>query len=1143
MYETGGSPSSGSNGHAGKTPVSDKTDKADPLETQAQTVDTPKPKGDPLTSPHHGSHSDSTSGRLEVRCPNCHQPTEVAADTTLTDLICSACGSHFSLVDQSQATRMAPSLTRLGRFDLIERLGVGGFGSVWKARDKELDRTVAIKIPRAGGMSPEQQEKFFREARAAAQLRHPRIVSVHEVGRDGDSVYIVSDFVRGVTLGDWLTGQKLTGREAAELCAKVADALHHAHEHGIVHRDLKPANVIIDYDGEPHLMDFGLARRESGEVTVTMDGQLVGTPAYMSPEQAQGEAHTADRRSDIYSLGAILFQLLTGELPFRGNARMLVKQVIHDEPPSPRKLNGNIPKDLETITLKCLEKEPNKRYQTANDLQSELRRYLSGEPIQARPIGRFARGWRWAKRNPRVAVLTASVAVLLVAVAAVSLIGFAVARRQQLAAQEAATREASLRSLAEENLALAEKAVDDYLTRVADDSRLKQNDFSALRTQLLETAIPFYEQFAAQKPGDAQRESNRAKAYTRLAIIHSETGQGKKSLADYEKAVAVLAALVERFPSEPEYQADLAANHKTLGWNLYLSGNILDAEKHYQQALSLFDKLAKEFPDDGKGGYRHGISSTCDVYGILLRRRDLDAARIQFERSLALNRALAKGFPDVAGYKAAVAVSLNQIGQLLRSKQPVEARPYLAEAVEIQRDLVGRFSDKWSYRSDLAESVCGLAGVTSDAATAQALYEEAVAINKKLADDFPAVIRIRSNLAVRYLDFGVFFLRAGAYKNAFEQFDIARALYEQLAQQAPDIPAHWTNAAKTLDFAARCLPASDVRVTEYRERAVKCYEYLAAEFPGEPRYRAELAARHKDFAESLFDGGDSAAALPHFERAVNVYSQLVADFEKTSSYRKSLALTCNNFAWRLATSPNDEARDGKRAVELATKACELDNYKDAIHVDTLAAAYAEAGDFDAAAKWSQESIQLLGKRPDVSSLTTYWQAFVRYKARKPTRLEASPTVNVARLDWAGAGSQRPKFRVQIYRWEAAGFKQPPEKWQDVIAGSPIDEQAIDFVDYRLDDASPTSKSPADYFAIVATTERQLPAGDYKVCTAVDDGVRVFVDDKPIIDKWHWSPTARHEANVHLNAGSHKFRIEYFEIDGSATLQFWLVRPD
>ena len=338
---------------------------------------------------------------------------EVAVDTLLTDLTCACCGSHFSLVDQSQATQTAPPLSQLGRFELIERLGVGGFGSVWKARDKDLDRTVAIKIPRAGAMSGEEQEKFFREARAVAQLKHSNIVSVHEVGRDGDSVYIVSDFVRGVTLGDWLTGQQLTSREASELCAKIADALHHAHQQGVVHRDLKPANIMMDYDGQPHLTDFGLARRESGEITMTFDGQVIGTPAYMSPEQAAGEAHTADRRSDVYSLGVIFFQLLTGELPFRGNAQMLIKQVIHDEPPSLRKLNSSIAKDLETIALKCLEKEPSQRFESAQEFATDLRRYLAGQSIKSRPVGRATRVIRWIRRNKTVSALMCAVIIAL----------------------------------------------------------------------------------------------------------------------------------------------------------------------------------------------------------------------------------------------------------------------------------------------------------------------------------------------------------------------------------------------------------------------------------------------------------------------------------------------------------------------------------------------------------------------------------------------------------------------------------------------------------------------------------------------------------------------------------------------------------
>lgn len=345
-------------------------------------------------------HTPTPGRRLEVRCPHCHSPQELPVDAPLTDLTCTSCGSHFSLINPNKATWEAPSLSQMGRFELVERLGVGGFGSVWKARDRELDRTVAIKVPRRADMSHDETEKFFREARAAAQLRHPNIVSVHEVGREGDSVYIVSDFVRGVTLGDWLTGQQLTCREAAELCDKIARALHHAHEQGVVHRDLKPANIIMNAEGEPHLMDFGLARREVGEVTVTIDGQVLGTPAYMSPEQAQGEAHTADCRSDVYSLGVILFQLLTGELPFRGNARMLIHQVINDEPPSPRKLNSHVPRDLETITLKCLNKDPAKRYPTAHLLSTDLRCYLDGLPIAARPVPRATRILMWCKKNP-----------------------------------------------------------------------------------------------------------------------------------------------------------------------------------------------------------------------------------------------------------------------------------------------------------------------------------------------------------------------------------------------------------------------------------------------------------------------------------------------------------------------------------------------------------------------------------------------------------------------------------------------------------------------------------------------------------------------------------------------------------------------
>lgn len=411
-------------------------------------------------------------------CPNsaCGKKLTIPDGSVLQKLRCPACQTRLG--DQSIG---APTVTylgdsdvprQIGRFRMQKRLGEGAFGVVYRAFDTQLDREIALKVAKPGTLdSPSRIQRFLREAKAAASLRHPNIVPVHDAGRDGDHYYIAAAFIDGQPLAHIIGERGVELRRAVQIQRKLAEAVAYAHKQGIVHRDIKPANVMLDGRDEPLLMDFGLAAR-TGSEKLTSDGTVMGTPAYMAPEQAVGQQGDAQPAVDQYSLGVVLFELLTGEVPFSGRPAMVLFHHIQTPPPPPSKLRPGLPRDLETICLKALAKFPDDRYADCQAMADDLRRWLDGEPISARRLSATEQLTRWARRNRSVAVMAVLLAAALLTATVVSSLfaiqanverGRAEVRRLEAESAEARANAEKLRTEEEKNTAqrkTAELAMD-----------------------------------------------------------------------------------------------------------------------------------------------------------------------------------------------------------------------------------------------------------------------------------------------------------------------------------------------------------------------------------------------------------------------------------------------------------------------------------------------------------------------------------------------------------------------------------------------------------------------------------------------------------------------------------------------------------
>lgn len=495
---------------------------------------------------------------LHIRCPHCRNPVELLVDSPFEEIMCHSCGSNFSVAGDDRTEGTPSVLPTIGRFELVRRLGIGGFGTVWQAKDTELDRIVALKIPRRGQLRQEHIDYFFREARAAAQLKHPQIVAVHELGRDDDTVFIVSDYVEGEPLSEWMAERKLSHQEIARLGVMIAEALHHAHLHGVIHRDLKPSNVMIDQNGLPQIMDFGLAKREVGEVTMTAEGQILGTAAYMSPEQASGQSHWTDCRTDIYSLGVMLFQLITGELPFRGNLESQLWSRQWNDAPDPRTLIPQIPEDLSTICLKCLERDPNSRYASAKQVADELNRFIAGEPILARPVSLTKKIWRWARRRPWTAAALALAGFLAIAGPAAALSIYQ--KSQRITEQrDELTRVVDRQVIVEQGLREEKQAaldrIDELLGRMPGIEKHAPNWKLSLVQRIVDA------RYAEEKEGNPLTfDSSLAEAqyHSGLGFLFAQLQRRPQALVHLEAAKSSLSKLSELDPEDTEIQDALA---------------------------------------------------------------------------------------------------------------------------------------------------------------------------------------------------------------------------------------------------------------------------------------------------------------------------------------------------------------------------------------------------------------------------------------------------------------------------------------------------------------------------------------------------------------------------------------------------------
>jgi eukaryotic-like serine/threonine-protein kinase len=791
-----------------------------------------------------------------------------------------------------------------GDYVLLEVIGAGGMGVVFRARQKGLNREVAVKMIRGGDLAAEDDLRRFRlEAGACAQLDHPHIVPIYEVGEHQGYCYYVMKLIEGGSLEKRLQEFSRDPRAAARLVASVARAVHHAHQRGILHRDLKPSNILIDDEGRGHVADFGLAKRLGARADATQTGLIMGTPSYMAPEQAMGKRDAVTTATDVYGLGALLYSLLTGRPPFRGDSILeTIEQVCLREPEPPSGISGRVDRDLQTICLTCLRKEPNRRYASAAALADDLDRWDAGEPIAARPMKHGERAWRWARREP----LSAALALALVLVSTMVVVGLVVsnvlisrerdlARTQRRIAEEESRHADVERRHAIERSGQARRAVDEMYTEVAEKWLYDQPRLSQVQRDFLEKALAFYEQFSREEGDDPAAQLERAKAHSRLAWLQLRLGHPHQAEASLFKPTEILQTLIDRNPDRASYLEAFGQACGTLASRFSEQKRWKEANQARERALGAYLKLVKNFPTEAP--YRIGLAIQQAQLGLQYQftGRAAEAQQLGFDGLTSLDR-LRREFSrrsDPQDLSSRMRV-LEDVGfVLVENRRYDEAEEALRESIAIavklpeqvisHQDLLHRMAHTNMYLGYML----GKVGRWSEA---EAIYLRARTLFERLAADFPDLPLYQVDVVDAQLGLVDVFQGTSRRPAAMDAVGKQVERSQQLAGAHPELVNCRRTLLAALTRQGRLLAerGTPLALEAVYLHAVDVAEGLASIDSNGVYPRHHLASALLTLGDYLAHSGRSTDALAPFARAIGTLEKLVSDCPAVLTFKQSL---------------------------------------------------------------------------------------------------------------------------------------------------------------------------------------------------------------------------------------------------------------